>query len=379
MLLCIKDNNYFNFDKLGYNKMHNDFFRGARIGITGVGGTIGQGLLKKLLSLDVELIRGMENNELALFNLQNHFENHKCLSLHLCDIRDLTDLTRMMKDLDYVFHTAAFKHVPFCEQNPFITVKTNIIGIENVIRAASRTGVKKVLFTSSDKAVNPSNVMGTSKLMGERLITAANTWTMNTGRCIYASSRFGNVVNSTGSVVSLFYDQISHGGPLTLTDPAMTRFVMTNSEACHLVIEGIVLAKGGEVFVTKMPVVKIIDIAEAMIELLAPLFGFQPDDIEIEIVGIRPGEKIFEELVSEEEVRRTLELNNMFAVTPAFKNIYSQIEYRYAGQTNTPADRIYRSDNADMMSKEQIRKFLLKPEVLGPSVNGLKSMRNNTK
>ena len=178
-----------------------------------------------------------------------------------------------MAGINLVFHTAAFKHVILCERSPFEAVQTNIIGIQNIIQAAIANQVARLIFTSSDKAVNPTNVMGTSKLMGERLMTAANGNAC--GNCqIFASTRFGNVLGSRGSVIPIFREQIKMGGPVTLTDPEMTRFIMSIKQAVQLVIDSAFLAQGGEVFVTKMPVIRIQDLAEVMINELAP--NFQP-------------------------------------------------------------------------------------------------------
>ena len=189
--------------------------------------------------------------------------------------------------MDIVFHVAAFKHVYLCEYNPFDAVMTNVIGTQNVLKAATASGAERVLFTSSDKAVNPTNVMGSTKLLAERMVTAYNV-APGRDKIVFASSRFGNVIGSRGSVVPVFYKQIKRGGPVTVTDPQMTRFIMTIPEAARLVMEACTLAKGGEVFISKMPVIRIVDLATVMIETLAPEFGHKPEDIEIEYIGARP-------------------------------------------------------------------------------------------
>ena len=191
------------------------------------------------------------------------------VQFQLGDVRDRDKLVQAMRGIDIVLHTAALKHVILCEQSPRDAVQTNIQGVQNLIDAATVNQVERVLFTSSDKAVNPTNVMGTSKLMGERLMTAANAH-RRAGGPIFASTRFGNVLGSRGSVIPLFMRQISRGGPVTLTDPEMTRFIMTLREAVHLVMESTFLARGGEVFVTKMPIARIQDLAKVMVKTLAP-------------------------------------------------------------------------------------------------------------
>jgi FlaA1/EpsC-like NDP-sugar epimerase len=237
------------------------------------------------------------------------------------------------------------------------------MGVENIIQAATACNVKYVLFTSSDKAVNPTNVMGTSKLMGERLITAANA-VKNASDTILSSTRFGNVIGSRGSVVPLFLSQIKNGGPVTLTDERMTRFIMTVQDSARMVLKSLAIAKGGEVFVTKMPVVRIFDLAEAMIELLAPKFGYNASDIDIVKIGAKPGEKLYEELMSEEEVHRSIELKDMFVITPAFKSIYRSIKYEYPNAISDQVQGSYISATEVPLSKEAVKEYLIENRVI---------------
>ncbi len=208
----------------------------------------------------------------------------------MADLRDGEKLSRSMQGVDVVFHAAALKHVILCERSPFEAVQTNIHGVQNVILAARKNNVERVIFTSSDKAVNPTNVMGTSKLMGERLMTAANS-NARGEKTIFASTRFGNVLGSSGSVIPIFRKQIQKGGPVTITHPKMSRFIMTIEESVRLVIDSATVAKGGEVFITKMPVINIQDLAEVMLEELAPTYGYKAEDIELTEIGTKPGEK----------------------------------------------------------------------------------------
>jgi FlaA1/EpsC-like NDP-sugar epimerase len=268
-----------------------------------------------------------------------------------------------MAEVDIVFHSAAFKHVILCERSPFEAVQTNILGIQNIVDAARDNGVGRVIFTSSDKAVNPTNVMGTSKLMGERLMTAANSNQRN-GHTLFASTRFGNVLGSRGSVIPIFREQIKKGGPVTVTDPDMTRFIMSIREAVQLVIDSALLAKGGEVFVTKMPVMRVQDLAEVMIQELAPRYGHDPQQIKIEIIGTKPGEKLYEELMSQEETRRTVELPRYFVVYPAFASIYKDVDYTYPNQVSSTVDRPYHSGNETPMNKQELLDFLYANQLL---------------
>ena len=326
--------------------------------VTGSCGTIGAALVNYLLAANAECnVIGLDNNESGLFFQEQQFIAEKRVSFHLADIRDRTRLGELMRGVDIVFHAAAYKHVVMCERAPMDAVQTNILGVNNIIATARQNKVKKVIFTSTDKAVNPTNVMGTSKLMSERLITAANT-KQDSDEPIFSSTRFGNVLGSSGSVIPIFRKQIAAGGPVTLTDPNMTRFVMTVDEAVRLVVESTELARGGEVFVTKMPVIRISDLAQAMIEEIAPIWGHEPKDIEIRVIGTKPGEKLYEELMSEEETRRTVELPRYFAVLPAFRDIYSQIVWDYPNQSNKPVTNPYISSNEKPLDMESLKQIL---------------------
>jgi len=253
--------------------------------------------------------------------------------------------------------------VILCERSPQDAIQTNILGTQNVIDAATAAGAERVLFTSSDKAVNPTNVMGTSKLMGERLITAANAHRRSDGP-VFSSTRFGNVLGSRGSVIPLFKRQIASGGPVTLTDPAMTRFIMTLKEAVSLVMESVFLAHGGEVFVTKMPIARIDDLAKVMITELAPAHGFDPDDIKINVIGAKAGEKLYEELMNDEETRRTVELDRYFSILPAFKAVYADIQYTYSGMGQLGVTRPYNSSVETHMTADELRSYIVQHKLL---------------
>jgi FlaA1/EpsC-like NDP-sugar epimerase len=342
------------------------YLKNKRILVTGCCGTVGSELVRQLLSdhVPAELV-GLDNNESELFFAEQRFCHSPQARFFLADMRDPDKLFRKMDGIDVVFHAAAFKHVILCERSPFEAVQTNILGIQNLIQAAVENDVSTVIFTSSDKAVNPSSVMGTSKLMGERLITAANA-TQRTGAAVLASVRFGNVLGSRGSVIPVFYEQIRRGGPVTLTDPAMTRFIMSLSQAVRLVIDAADLARGGEVFVTKMPVIRIEDLAEVMIEALAPVFGHDPSKIEIETIGSKAGEKMYEELLSEEETRRAVELPRYFTVLPAFRSLYQDIDYTYPEVLAEKVHRPYNSASEAPLSKEELLSFLRENDLLAP-------------
>lgn len=344
-------------------RRHKIDWSGRRVLVTGVCGTVGSELVRQLLGEPVEEIVGLDNNESELFRLEQSPAHGDRLRLYLCDIRDTGDLSRKMEGIDVVLHTAAYKHVLLCERSPRDAVQTNILGTQSVIDAALSNRVEKVLFTSTDKAVNPTSVMGTSKLMGERLITAANALRRH-ATPVFACTRFGNVLGSSGSVIPLFKQQIADGGPVTLTDPRMTRFIMTLQQAVRLVLESVSLARGGEVFVTKMPAMRIEDLAEIMVGELAPKHGYDPEDVEIEVVGAKPGEKMYEELINEEETRRTIELNRYYTVVPAFKAPLKAVEYDYPNKVQIGVDQAYNSANADPLSPAELRDYLVRNELI---------------
>lgn len=340
-----------------------------RVLVTGACGTVGKELVRQLLEENqVEELIGLDNNESEIFFLEQRFQKYHQAKFYIADIRDRDKLCRQMKGAEIVFHTAAFKHVILCERSPFEAVQTNILGVQNVIYAAYENNVQKVIFTSSDKAVNPTNVMGTSKLMGERIITAANSNRRGDGP-VFASTRFGNVLGSRGSVIPIFREQIRRGGPLTLTDPQMTRFIMSIKEAVKLVIDSAKIACGGEVFVTKMPVIKIRDLAQVMINELAESYGYDPDAILIDIIGTKPGEKMYEELMSMEEVRRAIELEQYFAIKPAFTSLYCTIDYKYPNIVSTAVDNPYHSANEPSLNIDEVRNFLISNDLLHENVS----------
>jgi FlaA1/EpsC-like NDP-sugar epimerase len=338
-------------------------WRGKQVLITGVCGTVGRELLRQMIRHEPDRVVGLDNNESELFFLNEEYRSWPNVYLYLGDVRDRDKLLHLMQDVDIVLHSAAFKHVILCEQSPRDAIQTNILGVQNIIDAAIANRVKRVLFTSSDKAVNPTNVMGTSKLMGERLMTAANANQHGSGP-IFASTRFGNVLGSRGSVIPVFKRQIAAGGPVTLTDPAMTRFIMTLEEAVRLVMDSVFMAQGGEVFVTKMPAICIADLAAVLIQALAPRHGFEPEQIETKVIGSKPGEKLYEELLNEEEVRRTVELPAYFVVLPAFRSVYRTIDYTYPGLLRREITVPFNSATQPPLPRTVLGNYLLEHNLL---------------
>ncbi|QCC46943.1 SDR family NAD(P)-dependent oxidoreductase [Halobellus limi] len=317
--------------------------------LTGGAGSIGRSLIPRLLDRNPSVLRILDNNEPGLARLKSQFDDDRCRFL-AGDIRDKERLERAIEDIDIVIHTAAMKHVDVCEYNPFEAVKTNTLGLQNVVDAAIDSSVERVLFTSSDKAVSPANTMGTTKLLGEKLITAGNK---HSGRSDLrlGSVRFGNVINSSQSVIPLFTEQIREGGPVTLTDERMTRFFLTYDDVFDLVQQAIERMRGGEVFVYKMPAIRIEDLAEAMIETIAPKYNYDPTDIDIKLIGRRPGETFHEEIMSDREATRVYENDSLYSILPETTEYLSYDSPKGFDEANSI---VRSSENAEKLTKEEI-------------------------
>lgn len=285
------------------------------------------------------MIRIYSRDESKHFALQHELKEHQNLRFLIGDVRDRERLKRAMEDIDFVFHAAALKHVPACEFNPFEAVRTNVVGTQNCIEAALEEEVERFVTISTDKAASPTNTMGATKLLAERLTVAANYY-KGRRRTIFTSVRFGNVIGSRGSVVPLFLSQIREGGPVTVTDKKMTRFFMTLQDAVRLVLEACASALGGEVFVLKMPSILLEDLAVAMIELFAPAFGYQPEEIAVQELGARPGERLEEALMTAEEAHLAEDLGSMWALKTQLVPLESQTAFRSAEQHRLSREEI---------------------------------------
>ena len=340
-----------------------NIFKNKKILITGGTGSIGLEILQEILKYEPEVVRILDVDETKQFELQQEYGDYDNVRFLLGDIRDMNRLRRAFNDVDAIFHTAAYKHVLSSEYNPFEAIKTNVYGIQNVIEAAIDNAVEKVIFTSSDKAVNPCNVMGATKLLGERLITAANSYRGAASDTIFSSVRFGNVLGSRGSVSPLFKRQIQQGGHVTVTNTKMTRFIMPMHEAIDLLFKATELARGGEIFVFKMNTLKIQDLAEVMIEELAPKYGHSPDAIKREIIGNKLGEKLYEELMTEDESEMALESEDIFIIFSAMKKL-SDIDNTLYPSFSRAEVKSYTSKDEQHLSKAEIREILYKENLL---------------
>lgn len=335
-----------------------DVIEGKRILVTGGCGSIGSQITKRALDLGADTVRVLENDEAGLFELQREIEDTERLRTLLGDIRDRDRLRLALEGIDIVFHAAALKHVELNEYNPFEAVQTNVQGTQNLVRAALEEEVESFIAISTDKASNPTSVMGATKLLCERLVIAANAYKGNR-ETEFSCVRFGNVLGSSGSVIPLFYNQIKSGGPVTVTDPEMTRFLMPIEEAVDLVFSANERMNGGEVFVLKMPTFDVGTLAETMIDAYGPAVGNAPETIETEIIGPRPGERMHEKLISEDELQNTVEQSDMFIIYPEIDLDNYQRREKTISLTSE-----YTSANEEPMSSAKLLNMIERSNVL---------------
>ncbi len=290
-------------------------FADRRILVTGGTGSIGGAIVDALLEHSPAALRVISRDDSKQFELANRHRDAEALRMLIGDVRSRERMDRAMADVDLVFHAAAMKHVPASEYNPFEATATNVGGTQNVIESATDAGVERVLGISTDKAVDPTNVMGATKLLAERLLSAAELY-KGPARTRFASVRFGNVIGSRGSLVPLIRGQVARGGPVTITDPEMSRYMMPIADAVRLCFQAMARMEGGEVFILKMPRVRVGDLVEVLVEAYAPLFGYRADEIVVETIGPRPGEKWDEVLLTDAESLVADEVDDMYVLRP---------------------------------------------------------------
>jgi UDP-N-acetylglucosamine 4,6-dehydratase len=328
--------------------------------VTGGSGTIGSQLVKRLLDSDADVVRVFGRDETKQFYQRQALGPRRDVRFLVGDVRDRDRLMRAAEDIDVVFHCAALKHVEAGEYNPFEVTQTNVVGTQNVIDACLAAGVRTMILTSSDKAANPTSVMGASKLLAEKLVTAATNY-RGMHRTTFASVRFGNVLASRGSALELFARQVAAGGPVSVTDPTMTRFVMTTSRAVELALMAADAARGGEVFVFKMPAAALADLVAAAIAVAAPMHGLDPGSIGTIGMEPRAGEKSYEELMTEEESMRARDIGEMYAVLPAIE-AHADVVAAYRDATPAPVGA-FRSDGVERLGAAEVRALVA--EALG--------------
>ncbi|MGN2337491.1 SDR family NAD(P)-dependent oxidoreductase [Clostridium cagae] len=336
------------------------YFTGKKILVIGGTGTIGKGLIEELLKHEPSVIRILSRDEYKQFIMGNEIEDRYKLRFLIGDVRDYDRVDRAMDEIDVVFNLAAMKHVPACEYNPSEAIKTNVIGMENVIKAAINNNVESVVFTSSDKAINPTNSYGATKLLAEKLVQAAN-YSKGKTRTKFVAVRFGNVMGSRGSVIPLFKKQIQDLKKITVTDPNMTRFMMTLSQAVKLIMTAGEKSLGGEVFILKMPIIKLQHLAEVVVEEIAKKTNISLENIDIQTIGIRAGERKFEELMTKEESEFAYDLGNMYAVLCSDSVRGLEVYYEKYKKAETGS---YNSSEGVWITKEQVRKLILSDKLI---------------
>ena len=322
--------------------------------ITGGTGSFGNAVLNRFLATDIGEIRVFSRDEKKQDDMRHEFQQkmpevaHK-IKFYIGDVRDLQSVKSAMHGVDYIFHAAALKQVPSCEFFPVEAVKTNVLGTDNVLTAAIDEGVETVICLSTDKAAYPVNAMGTSKAMMEKVVVARSRTTKKTRICC---TRYGNVMCSRGSVIPLWIDQIKSGSPITITEPAMTRFIMSLEEAVDLVLFAFESGVSGDILVQKAPACTIETLAKAVTELFAP-------GHEIRVIGIRHGEKMYETLLTNEECAGALDLGGFYRV-PADQRDLNYDKYFKEGDTERNPLTEFNSSNTDLLDVAQVKEKLLR-------------------
>lgn len=317
--------------------------------ITGGTGSFGNAVLRRFIKSDLKEIRIFSRDEKKQDDMRKRFNDSK-LKFYIGDVRDYQSVLGAVRGADFIYHAAALKQVPSCEFHPLEAVKTNVLGTENVLEAAIISGVKRVVCLSTDKAVYPINAMGISKAMMEKVMVAKSRGSDSTVIC---GTRYGNVMASRGSVIPLFIDQIRAGKPITITDPSMTRFMMTLDDAVDLVLHAFEHGNSGDIFVQKAPAATIETLAKALTRLMGMA------DQEICVIGTRHGEKLYEALLSREERVAAEDMGNYYRVPPDLRDL-NYGKFVEQGETRISAAEDYNSHNADRLDVEGMKKLLLR-------------------
>ena len=330
-------------------------FNGKTLMITGGTGSFGNTVLRRFLQTDIGEIRVFSRDEKKQDDMRHEFQQtmpevSDKLKFYIGDVRDIHSVKNAMHGVDYIFHAAALKQVPSCEFFPIEAVKTNVLGTDNVLTAAIDEGVKCVICLSTDKAAYPVNAMGTSKAMMEKVVVAKSR-TVSPEKTKICCTRYGNVLCSRGSVVPLWIEQIKEGKPITITEPAMTRFVMSLEEAVDLVLFAFENGESGDILVQKAPACTIEVLAQAVKEIFAP-------DTDIRVIGIRHGEKMYETLLTNEECSNALDMGNFYRV-PADKRSLNYDKYFNDGNKERNTLTEFNSNNTDLWTVEQVKEKLL--------------------
>ena len=338
--------------------MENNIFKDKILLITGGTGSFGVAVLRRFLTTDIKEIRIFSRDELKQDDMRRHYNNDK-LKFYIGDVRDLNSIDDSMRGVDYVFHAAALKQVPSCEFYPMQAVKTNVIGTENVLNSAIRFGVEKVICLSTDKAVYPINAMGISKAMMERVIVAKGR---NVKDTMIACTRYGNVMASRGSVIPLFIEQIKNGLPMTITDPNMTRFMMSLDQAVDLVLFAFENGESGDTFVQKAPAASVSLLAHTLKNLLGK------SESEVRIIGTRHGEKLYETLLTKEEMVKAIDMNDYYRIPADTRDLNYSMFVDDGEEIITQAHE-YHSHNTHQLNEDELRQLLLNVHEIQDELN----------
>ena len=335
-------------------------FKGKTLLITGGTGSFGNAVLKRFLNTDIGEIRIFSRDEKKQDDMRKKYNNDK-LKFYIGDVRNPESLESVMHGVDYIFHAAALKQVPSCEFFPMEAVRTNVVGTNNVLNAAVKYGVKRIVCLSTDKAAYPINAMGISKAMMEKVIRAKAREVKNTGTVI-SCTRYGNVMCSRGSVIPLFIDQIRAGKPITITDPNMTRFLMNLDEAVDLVLFAFEHAKPGDLFIQKADASTIEDLAKGV----QKLFG----ETGVHVIGTRHGEKLYETLMTREERLNSEDMGNYFRISADERDL-NYDKYFVNGEVKTQSDEAYTSHNTVRLDVDGVVKKILTTDYVQNALKGI--------
>lgn len=343
----------------------NDSFMNKTLLITGGTGSFGNAVMRKYLKTDIKEIRIFSRDEKKQDDMRHLYRDDR-IKFYIGDVRDFNSIYNALKNVDYVFQAAALKQVPSCEFYPIEAVKTNVIGTANVIEAAIRRGVKRVVCLSTDKAVYPINAMGMSKALMEK-VAVAESRNIQESEAVICITRYGNVMASRGSVIPLFIDQVQNGGPITITDPNMTRFLMHLDEAVELVEFAFVNGRNGDIFVKKAPASTLADLAQAIKELLQT-------DVEIKLIGTRHGEKLYESLLTREEMAKAEDMGDYYRI-PADTRDLNYAQYFTEGDRKISEIEDYNSHNTERLDIEGVKRKLLTLDCVQDAMKGRRIIR----
>ena len=336
-------------------------FKNKILLISGGTGSFGSTVLRRFLTTDIKEIRIFSRDELKQDDMRKYYNNDK-LKFYIGDVRDKNSIDDAMRGVDYVFHAAALKQVPSCEFYPIQAVKTNIIGTENLLNSAIAAGVKKVIALSTDKAVYPINAMGISKAMMERVIVAKGR---NVKDTMIACTRYGNVMASRGSVIPLFIDQVKNGKPITITDPNMTRFMMSLDDAVDLVLFAFENGQSGDIFVQKAPAATVELLAHTMKNILGV------PDHEVKTIGTRHGEKLYETLLTKEEMVKAIDMERYYRIPADTRDLNYNQFFEEGEEVVTEAGE-YHSHNTHRLNEDELIELLLNLREIKDELKGIK-------